>query len=111
MTEQLGVERTDDDRFDWHFRAQGFELPEAFGQKIRSMGLHCRRRPRALIQLLVPGAAGDAMIFQSGEFALRIPAEKWPQVIQRQVVTDIPVKIPVSRVTGISLLLTPYLPA
>lgn len=33
VAEQLGVERTDQDRFDRHFRAQGCELPDALGQK------------------------------------------------------------------------------
>lgn len=72
-----------------------------------------RRRlgPRAVIELLVLRAPGDAMVFQPGEFALRIPAEEWPQVTKREIMADVAVKIPVSGVARVAFLLTPDLPA
>ena len=111
MTEQLRVIRTENERVDRHFRAKRFELLDAVGQKIRRVRVRRTLGPRTMVKFFVRRASGDAVVFQPGEFPLRVLAEKGPQVIQRQVVADIAVKIAVSRIARIPFLLAPHLPA
>ena len=110
MTEQLGVERTDDDWINRHLRAERFKLADAVGQEIGGVRIRCELRPRTMVKLLVLGAPGDAVVFETGEFPLSIRAEERTQVVEAEIVADIPAPIAGGRVTRLSLFRAPDLP-
>ena len=111
VAEQLRVVGADDDRVDRHLRAEGFELLDAIGEEVGRMRVGRALRPRTVVEFLVRGAAGDAVVFQAGEFALSVRSEERPQVVEAEVVADVAVEVAVSGVARVALLGAPDLAA
>ncbi len=84
-------------------------LHAAIEKMLRVAGGGLQRRA-AVVNLLVAGSAGDAVILQAGEPARFRRRQVRPDVIEIEVEADVAVKIAVARVAGVTLVLAPDLP-
>ena len=65
--------------------------------------------PTGDIDLLVRSPAGDPVILDAGEFPRAVGMQEWSEINEIQIVTDIPVEVPLGRVAGITVLRAPDL--
>ena len=109
MTEEFGIECHGDDRFEIE-RAQRLELAQARIEKMFRVRARRALGPSALVNFLLRFAAGDAVIFQTGEarnFRRRIGKD----VIGWEIETRVAIKFAIDRRARVTRLRAPDFPA
>ena len=109
MSKQFRVKRTQHQRLD----IGGFdEMLDLFGpadHEITSVKICGTFSPTGDIDLLVRSAAGDPVVLDAGKFSRAIGMQERSEVIEIQIVSDVTVKVSVSRVARITFLCAPDL--
>ena len=109
MAEQFRVIGRDDDGGTIEKALQFLDLRHPFAEKMRGVLTGGLQGMVALVNLLAPGAAGDAVIFHAGEPAIFRRGHMRLDVIKIQVEPDVPVEIAVTRVAGVTFVFAPHL--
>ena len=108
VAKQFGVEWDDNDWIKTRF-ADLDNLPAPLLKKVRSMRFCRFFRCLAIIQFFFLAAPGDAIIFHAGKFSAS--ACDRAQMLHRKIEADVAIKFTVGRITGITFVRTPDLPA
>jgi len=95
VTVKFGVVRRDDDRFDASAPFKMLDLFFAIEQEIARMHRGAFARDGGTIRLLVHRLAGDAMVFETGEFALAVGLDVGPDVVVFEIEADIAIEVTV----------------
>ena len=109
MAEQFRVVRRDDQRRAVQKSGDALGLFDALIEKMPGVFARGLQGEVALVNLLFPGPAGDAIILDAGETAVFRRRQVRLHVIEIEVEADVAVKIAVTRVAGITFVLAPDL--
>ena len=109
MAEKFGVVRRHGNRLSVHECGQVFELFAPLGQKVFRVGFRFCFRPFGYVGFLVITFAGNPEIFDAGVHADAIGKNVRPQVLQIEIVPDVPVEFTVIVISRIAFSGTPYL--
>src|SRR5260370_38353078 len=105
---QFGVEWDDTHWIKTGFANLANLLPPLL-KKVRCMRFHCFFRCPAIIQFLFLPTSGNAIIFHTGKSS---PFTRdWAQMLHWKIETDVAIKFTVSRMTRITFVRAPDLPA
>src|SRR5262249_22586230 len=109
MTKELGIKGRDNDRFNIGDARQVLDLLYPASNEIARVMVDRSVSPTRHVRLLIDGAPGDPVIFDTGKLSVAIPWQKRAQVILVEVKTDVSIEIPISWVPGIAFLGAPDL--
>src|SRR6266446_2923882 len=109
MPKKLGVERAQNDGVNICYLEKVLDLFFAADHEIAGVKVSRSLSPAWYINLFIWSPASDPMIFDSRKFPVTIGRQIRTEIIEVQVKTDIPIKVPVRRIAGIPLLRAPDL--